>query len=216
MRASKPKRRDGRFEAQHRVDALFDEEAHLAAISSSRRRSTLFTTRTIFLPQSDQLQVLALDSVKGLSEEVREDEVRAGHEAAAELLVVADDGVGSRRVDDGDLAQEVVRISLSRTPSRRSRSAVVPVPEDRDPVGRRRTPSRESSSSPTGVYERGLAGVELAHDDEQNNSSRSTSFWRTSETSSDGEPKSSRKPARRSRRARSRSVTRRQRFRICT
>jgi hypothetical protein len=124
----------------------------------------------LLAPVPDQLEVLALGlgegPVRGGDEE---DEVRAGHEAAAELLVVADDGVGPRRVDDGDLAQEVVRVLLLEdTLASLALGGLLAVPEDRDPVGRRRHAfPGEFVFSKQGVYERGLTGVELADDDEQ-------------------------------------------------
>jgi hypothetical protein len=192
----------------------------LSRSSSSRRRSTLFTTRTIFLPQSRiSSRYSRSDSVKGLSEDVtkrtrseRGTKPRLSSSWCRMMALVP--GVSTMATS----RKKSFGYSLSRTPSRRSRSA------GRSPYLRTVilsvvgvTPSRESSSFPSRAFMNAdLPELNSPTMTSKNNSSRSTSFWRTSETSSDGEPKSSRKPARRSRRARSRSVIRRQRSsRIC-
>src|SRR3712207_7814628 len=62
-------------------------------------RSTLFPYTTLFRSGGDE-----------------QDQVAAWNEAPAELLVVADYGVRPGRVHDGDLSQELVRVSLLQDP----------------------------------------------------------------------------------------------------
>ena len=95
-----------------------DANERTTSSSSSLRwkMSTLLTTMTIFLPQSaDRFEERAL----GLGERPvgRGDEqhqIGARHEIVGEPLVLADDGVGARRVDDVDVAKQLHRRRLTR------------------------------------------------------------------------------------------------------
>ena len=109
------------------------------------------------------------DSVKGLSTEVtKRTRSLRGTKPRDSSFLVADDRVGPRRVHDGDLAQQRVRVALlqnplPKLPLRKLRA----VPKDGDAVGRGRYAFFGEPGPQEGIDERRLTRVELADDDER-------------------------------------------------
>src|SRR5215207_9433013 len=145
------------------------KERTSSAASSSRSRSALFTTSTTFLPQSRMSSRPPLALGQGpLGGGDEQYQVAPRHEAPAQLLVVADDGVRPRRVHDGDLPQKLVRMPLLKntvTPIPLNR--LVAVAQNDDAICRRRYALLGDLRAEQRVYEGGLPRVELANDDEQ-------------------------------------------------
>ena len=73
----------------------------------------MLSTTTTFLPQARMRSMNARSvSVNGRSAEVTNSTRSArGHEVAGDLLVLAHDGVGAGRVDDGHVAQQIERVA---------------------------------------------------------------------------------------------------------
>ena len=83
-------------------------------------------------------------------------------------LVLADDGVGARRVHDIELAQERVRVRERREALVEDRLLWLRAPLDEGHArGGRRNALGQHLLAEQGIDQRGLAGVELADDDQQ-------------------------------------------------
>ena len=120
-------------------------------------------------PVPYQLQVTALALGQGtLGRGDEQHQVAPRHEAPAQLLVVADDGVRPRRVHDGDLLQKLVRMTLLQdTVSPSPLDRLVAVAQDGDAVRRRCHALAGYLRAEQRIDEGGLPRVELANDHEQ-------------------------------------------------
>ena len=103
-------------EAEQTLDVLADELGHLSdACFVSQEIDLVDDDDDLLAPVPDRLHecplALGERAVRGGHEE---DHVGARHELLGELLVLANDGVGARRIDDRDLVEELVRGTRAR------------------------------------------------------------------------------------------------------
>jgi hypothetical protein len=122
----------------------------------------------LLAPLADLLEygafALGEGSVGGSDEE---DQVGAGDEVSRQLFVSADDGIRSRRVDQGDLTQQVRRVGPFEDEGLEQLLAwLLAVAQQVDPVGGGCHAFGQHPLAQQGVDEGGLAGVELAGDDQ--------------------------------------------------
>jgi hypothetical protein len=132
--------------------------------------STLLITMTIFLaPSADQFKKGTLRFGEGsIGGGEEQDEIRARHEVSGQLLVLANDGVGTWGVHNMDVTQQLDwggcddnSLGLRLLGSR------VAVLQDMNAGGRRRNTFTQDGLAGDGVDEGALAGVEFAHHDEE-------------------------------------------------
>ncbi len=95
-------------------------------------------------------------------------QVRAGDKALGQRLMLTDDRVGAGGVDDGDLVQKLGGVGALDDPIRQHRLCKsLPVAQEVDDRGGWSDALGHHLSPGKRIDERGLAGVELADDDEQ-------------------------------------------------
>ncbi len=132
--------------------------------------SLLLTTTTIFLPHAANV---LHEAALGLGERAiggrdEKHQIGARDELGGHRLVLADDGVGSRRVDDADFAEQIDRrLDDEQIGLAHGLLGLVAVLEHGDDGGRRRDAFLHQRLADERVDERALARVELADDDEQ-------------------------------------------------
>ena len=109
---------DGGRQAERGAYAAVHEGADLLDLALVPEEvSLVYDEQYLLPPVADELEVTALALGQGpLGRGDEQYQVAPRHEAPGKLLVVADDRVRPRRVDDGDLAQELVGVTPLQNP----------------------------------------------------------------------------------------------------
>src|SRR4051812_18800534 len=153
--------------AEQTLDVLADELGDLSDTCFVAQEIDLVNDDDDLLPpvadrRHERPLALGERTVRGSHEE---DQIGARHELLGELLVLANDGISPRRIDDRDLVEELRGVLAHDDPVRlhghRWFGSETQQVDDR---GRRCHALRHDFSADEGVDEGGLAGVELADD----------------------------------------------------
>ncbi len=148
---------------RHKLDHVFDVIRRLQDVDLVHHEDDLLPPRANALDEG----ALAF-AERAVDRGDKQDQVGARHEVLSDLLVPADHRVGARRVHDVDVAQPLRRVGhdhhLALT---RGLAGLLAVLDEMD--GRRGGGDAFDQETPAQqrVDERGFAGVELAHDDQQ-------------------------------------------------
>ncbi len=158
------------LEAEQRARVIGDKRSDFRNLRRALQNVALVDDHDDLLsPTADVLHEAAFGLCKwtvGGGDE--EHEVGARDELGGHRLVLADDGIGSRRVDDADFAKQIDgRFDDEQIGLAHGLLRLITMLEHRDNGGRRRDAFLHQRLADERVDERALARVELADDDEQ-------------------------------------------------